>query len=276
MNNNIYPVIVSIIKQEHKYIEEFVKYHLALGFKHICIYDNEDEPNTYDKILESYKNYITIIHIPTPKTININTQLAILNHFQNVILKYNDYITHATHIDIDEFIVLKKHNNICDFIIDYIKNDCGGIGMNWRFFGSSGHKIPTNEPVTIRFTKCQEKANNHIKSLYDVKKAVGFLGTMHLVFLNDGYHVKSTNGDIITKPYNDNPVIDVIQLNHYKCKTKYEFLITRQRGRADTNNTDDYLEYISIDYDKVFNNFDLNDVEDLTAKTFYENILVIK
>jgi hypothetical protein len=29
------PVIVCIAKKEHKYIEEFVKYHLALGFKYI-------------------------------------------------------------------------------------------------------------------------------------------------------------------------------------------------------------------------------------------------
>ena len=38
----MYPVIVCIAKKEHDYIEEFVKYHLELGFTSIYLYDNED------------------------------------------------------------------------------------------------------------------------------------------------------------------------------------------------------------------------------------------
>ena len=49
-NANMYPVIVCIAKKEQDYIEEFVKYHLHLGFKHIYIYDNEDIP-TYENML---------------------------------------------------------------------------------------------------------------------------------------------------------------------------------------------------------------------------------
>jgi hypothetical protein len=33
----MYPVIVCIAKKEQDYIEEFVKYHFALGFKYIFI-----------------------------------------------------------------------------------------------------------------------------------------------------------------------------------------------------------------------------------------------
>jgi len=46
-------------------------------------------------------------------------------------------------MDCDEFIVLKHHNNIKDFINDYIKNDCVGIGINWRFLKNNY----TNEPL---------------------------------------------------------------------------------------------------------------------------------
>lgn len=39
-------------------------------------------------------------------------------------------------------------------------------------------------------------------------------------------YTKSTNNTIINGPFNDDIDFDVIQLNHYKCKT-------RTRGRAD-------------------------------------------
>ena len=61
----ILPVILCIAKLESNYIEEFVKYHLALGFSHIFIYDNEDIP-TYKTILNKYsEDFVTIIHFPT-------------------------------------------------------------------------------------------------------------------------------------------------------------------------------------------------------------------
>ena len=59
----IHPAIVCIAKKEHDYIEEFIKYHLALGFKYIYLYDNEDTP-TYETMLDKYKDNIKVIHLP--------------------------------------------------------------------------------------------------------------------------------------------------------------------------------------------------------------------
>ena len=45
--------ICAIAKNEDLYLDEWIQYHLALGFKHIFLYDNHDEP-TLDKILRSF------------------------------------------------------------------------------------------------------------------------------------------------------------------------------------------------------------------------------
>jgi hypothetical protein len=131
----MFPVIVCIAKKEQDYIEEFIKYHLALGFKYIYLYDNEDTP-TYESLLENYKNNLKVIHFPY-NNYHVGVQYICLDNFIKNYL-FSSEITHVAHIDIDEFIVLKKHENICDFIKEYIVDDCHGIGMNWRFFGSSG------------------------------------------------------------------------------------------------------------------------------------------
>jgi len=255
------PIIICVAKKEHDYIEEFVKYHLALGFKYIYIYDNEDTP-TYESILHKYKDNIKVIHFPQP-----GLQYIALEHFINNYLFTTD-ITHVAHIDVDEFIVLKKHKNIVDFINEYIVDDCQGIGMNWRFFGSSGKTEKTkNEPNTIRFIMCEKNGNNHIKTIFKKDNFLRY-NTCHDVFYSFG-HTKSTMGNIIQGPFNNNIDLSVIQLNHYKCKTLNEFKHIRTRGKADY--VGDYGENV----EENFRRFDINEVGDLTAFNFYKNTLDI-
>jgi len=256
--DEIRPVILCIAKLEGNYIEEFVKFHLALGFSHIFIYDNEDIP-TYREILKNYSDHlITVIHYPTKYQ-----QMNAYYHFINNIL-FNSNITHVACIDVDEFIVLKQHNNIKDFIKEFIVGDCQGIGMNWRFFGSSGHtEAKTEEPLTKRFTLCQKDGNVHIKTLFKKDNFVRF-NTMHDVILSNGY-IKNTNGQIINGPFNHNVDLSYIQLNHYKCKTLEEFKYISSRGQADRN-------VIPPDPIKNFAHYDINEVEDSTAHDFYSKI----
>ena len=107
----IKPVIVAIAKLEQNYIKEWVDYHLLLGFDKIFLYDNEDTP-VYNDLLQN--NKVEVIHVlgnNYPKPV----QYHCLEHF-NFNFINNKNITHVLHIDIDEFVALKKHSNIKDFI----------------------------------------------------------------------------------------------------------------------------------------------------------------
>jgi len=249
----IFPVIVAIAKMEERYIQEWVEYHLALGFKHVYLYDNEDKP-IYGEILKNYP--VTVTHFPG-NNFSKGVQYLILDHF---VEHFMEQSTHVLHIDIDEFVVLKKHNNIIDFINEYISGYCVGIAINWRFFGASGHKEPSNEPVTLRFTMCSNDGNKHIKTLF---KTTSFLNwnTVHDISTKGG-SIKSTKRNIITGPFNENIDLSVIQLNHYKSKTLPEFTESRLRGRADFTVLDKYTN-------DIFETYNVNDVEDLTAHDFY-------
>lgn len=261
----IFPAVVCVAKFESDYIKEFVKYHLALGFEKIFLYDNEDEP-TYEKLLAEYSNKLVVTHIPN-NNYSKPIQYHVLDHFVENYMDRTD-ITHVIHIDIDEFIALKKHKNIKDFISEYIIGNCAGIGMNWRFFGSSHHKTKENLPVTTRFTMCHEKGNKHIKTLFDKRYFLHY-HTCHNIVVKNNYHIKSTNGTIIRGPFNTNIDIDVIQLNHYKCKTFVEFKFARTRGRADIFVGKNFVENI----ERNFFLHDNNDVVDLYARDFYLSIL---
>ena len=258
-------VIVCVAKLEKDYIEEFVKYHLALGFDTIYIYDNEEIP-TYKSLLNNYGNKIVVIHNPKKPI-----QYEALRHFEKNFM-YNNNITHVAHIDVDEFICLKMHKNIKEFIKQYIIRDCAGIGMNWRFFGSSGRTEKENLPLTDRFIMCEKDGNAHIKTLYNVHFFNNYQ-TVHDIVIKPEYpnhHIKSTNGTIIRGPFNYNIDQSVIQLNHYKTKTFPEFNYIRSRGYADAGFE---KKQSTKEIEDSFKTYDKNDVRDMTAYYFYKTIV---
>ena len=257
--------IVCIAKLEYYYIVEFVTYHLLLGFDTIYIYDNEEIP-IYHKILKDYLKYIKIIHLPG-NNYHKGVQYIALDHFVKNYM-YKDGLSHICHIDCDEFIALKKHKQIKDFIKEYIKDDCAGIGMNWRFFGSNGLEEYNERPILERFTKCAKEGNIHIKTLIDTSKFSHFLDC-HSINTKNNSKVKNTKGEVIIGAFNKDIDLSVIQLNHYKCKTLQEFKFIRQRGNADFNSSNQ-------PENDIINNFkiyDKNEVEDLTAYNFYKKFI---
>jgi hypothetical protein len=267
------PVIFTIAKYEKQYIEEFVMYHLGLGFSHIYIYDNEDVP-TYKYILDKYilENKVTCIHYPG-NDYQEGVQGMITKHFiQNFMFQNNN--THTCGIDIDEFIVLKRHNKITNFIKKFIVDDVAGITMNWRFFGSSNLKINDNRPVTQRFIMRQKGYSTHVKTIFDNSKFSHFR-TIHIIEPKPGFVIKDTNGNIINHIAQNINIVNedddkFIQLNHYSSKTLDEFLYQRKRGCCDRNNSSQVFDMSMLD--TLFLKRDLNDVNDLFAYNKYKSI----
>lgn len=256
----MFPVIVCVARDEKLYIEEFVRYHIGIGFKHIIIYDNEDKP-TYENQLRRYKDYIKVMHLPPTayKELDKNIREIALEDFANrFFLKTN--ITHVAHIDIDEYIVLKKNANIIDFINKNIIDDCEGIAINRRFFGSARNIEHTNRPVTMRFTLCQTDCDKkNVKLLFRKDQFIKYNSPQD-VSLKSG-HIKTTKGAIFQDPSTTDPDYTSIQLNCYRAKTLPEYKMKHLK-----NDSKEEHERVETE----FALYDTNDKKDIFAQTFYK------
>lgn len=205
--------LVCIAKNEDNYIQEWCDYHLKLGFDHIFIYENNWRCN-----LNSDK----ITKIPFDGQV---MQVPSYNHF---IQNYSDKYEWAAFFDVDEFLVLKKHSNVKEFINDY--KEYNAIGVNWYFFGSNNQSFVEGEYSLLkRFTKRSSKINEHIKTILKLNKNT--LMGVH----NPNIQIVDTNYNLFSGPFNPNGDDNIAQLNHYFSKTKEEFNLKRSRGRADAN-----------------------------------------
>lgn len=217
LTDNVDAVICAIMLNEERYIDEWIKYHLFLGFSHIYIYDNSDDNVLKDK----HSDRTTIIHYPG-KT----KQLEVYNIF---IPQYKSKHIWVAFIDCDEFIVLKKHDNILSFLNQY--NNCTSIALNWLMFGTNNEKEYRDEPVTKRFTYCSNYINNHIKCITKLSYIDNYENPHRPVLLKGV--IFDTNKNLIIDSLNPGGDAKIACIHHYYTKSEQEFREKLERGRAD-------------------------------------------
>lgn len=234
--------IVCIAKNEDKYIDEWIDYNIKLGFDNIILYQNNWRYNS---------------NRPNVKKIIADGESMQLKCYNSFVENYWHTTDWAAFIDVDEFIVLKKHKNIKDFLSDY--ENFNSIGINWVFFGDNGLIEPDEEYSVIkRFTKRQKSINAHVKNI--VKMSSRPYMNIH----NPNFNWIDTNKNQQSGPFNPNGDDTIAQINHYWTKTISEFKEKISRGRADTKEKRQLSEFDA--------NISFNEVEDLLAYNFmYKN-----
>jgi hypothetical protein len=235
--------ICAVAKCEDYYLEEWLDYNYKLGFDHIFLFQNDWRTNVERPFLTK--------KIWDGKSV----QLKVYNNF----LKNNTDYDWIAIIDCDEFIVLKKHDNIKEFIEEF-KDKANVIGLNWYMYGSLGIKKRQCNSLIKMFKMRNEHPNQHIKIIINknVNKKFGS------IILNPHYSTKKsmdTNGKFFNGPFNPDGPTDVAYINHYYYKTKEDWELRCIRGKADT-----YLPQNPNIWEEEKNND--NNVEDLSAYNF--------
>lgn len=243
-------VICAIALNEEKYIDEWIKYHIALGFQHIYIYDN-----SIDYSLKSKESSIvTVIHFPGPQR-----QLEAYDIF---VTSYKSKHKWAAFMDCDEFIVLKKHKNIIDFLNEY--DEFSGVGLNWLFFGTANQLSYRDEPVTKRFQLCSTGLDSQIKCIVKISNIYKYT-TPHSPILENGI-ICNTNRNKIESDFNTDLNSNIAYIHHYYTKSEQEFREKIERGRADIPKKRSLDELVDIHQKN-------NDIQNSDAWDFYSKHL---
>jgi hypothetical protein len=264
--------LVAIAKMEHNYIEEWVRYNLYIGFDHIYIYENDDEPK-YAEMLKQFPQ-VTVIHYPGAGTPTRSVQYHMLQDFCR---DYKDNHKWIAHFDLDEFLVLKKHKTIYEFCEEYLGKNEGGIGFCWAHFGDNGHANYSPEPVTFRFTKREnlETIKSSFVKCIVCSSCIRKYTDFHIPDLLQG-SIRTTSGTLVQSRETKDLSNDVAQLNHYLCKSWEEFERKKIRGQAGLPSThpNRFGKGKGGRYSKeFFDQNNKNEIDDFLAKQIYEECL---
>ena len=240
--------LFSCAKNEHDYIYEWIYYHLKIGFDEIYICDTSDDNNMKTCTFKN-DSQIKLVHEKLNGREFGHLQYEFQNkYFNNFIKKKHKW---CAFIDVDEFIVIKKHKNIKEFL-NSINFENGSLGMNWVIFGNNNQLKYIKEPVIKRFTKCDNKCDKHVKILV-CTKSVNHFNNQHFAVLNEGHQINENKKKFKCGPWQEDSSNNHIQVNHYVLKSKEEYLNRTKNHHCRQYNDTHYILH------------NRNHIEDLTA-----------
>jgi hypothetical protein len=230
-------LLCAIVKNENRYLDEWLKYYKNLGFDKVILYDNNDS----EKIQHSFKNFVEIIDY-RGRHVSIEKRMGAFDHGVQE-EAYNDcYHNHAegydwiAYFDIDEFLVIDEGKTINQFLSQKKFAQVDAIQLNWRIFGDNGLVHYEDKPVRERFTMPAMLQTNHVKTIIRTNNPNFKSLCCHYAEIINGKYVYP-NGNKTEKGFKQPIDYEGAHLDHYFTKTIEEW-IDRKIGKTSATGKD--------------------------------------
>lgn len=223
-------IICAIVKDETPYLIEWVEHHLKIGIDHFVLYDNNSTipvKQTLDQFVK--KGIVEVIDCPITNT----PQLKAYTH---CLYNMHGQTKWIAYIDLDEFIILKKHSDIHYFLSEF--DEYAGVCMNWVIYTANNHITQPEGPVMLNYTEASPDdfpPNKHIKSIVRPNYVHTFLSS-HYPIYDDDYYAVNEKFQYVPNAFSDF-FNEIIQLNHYFTKSFDEWLTKIEKGMSDSFRT---------------------------------------
>lgn len=198
------------IKNEARYIPEYIEFHLLQGFDHFIFYDNESNDNLLE-VISPYieQNLVEIRYYP--ELGNQSKNFWIMNHCCNEQKTKTKWLHfHA----LDERLYCPDGSKVTDFLEDY--EQYGGVAVAWTYFNSNGHQKRPEGLIIDNFTEYYDDPWKHIKTIIQPSKTQGHNGNPHCFRYSSGHLAVDENFNPTPGPFSKNDyTYNKIKLNHY-------------------------------------------------------------
>lgn len=225
--------LCGIFKNEAKFLDEWIQFHLVIGIDHFYLYNNNSDDN-YTEILKPYIDMGIVDLIDWPFN---HSQM---NAYQDCYNKHRNDTNWLTFIDVDEFICPISTNDIKSWLASY--KNYPGVAVYWKQFGSNGKLYHDNNKLVIeQYTQCWPKPSTYTKMFCNMEFPIVKFKNPH-IFNSKIYGIK-------VPPINQYKKIitlgihrisrfgsSTIQINHYWGKAHDSFIENK------INRTDVYHE----------------------------------
>lgn len=231
--------IVCWIKNEERYIGEWLRFHRSVGVRHFILYNDGSTDETVDAIRKALRqDEFTII--PWSMRMRDEASGEMLNAqtiaFTHAILNFGGQFSHMAFIDVDEFLLPKSGSTLQEALAG--AQGFPNISLPWHMFGHGGHATQPASAVPAAYTKrvadpMQRHAHAfNFKCIVDPTE-VTHVSVHHFQTRSHGDRTANDAGNIVDRRARKDADFysnRFIQLNHYYSRSKEEFMRKIDRG----------------------------------------------
>ena len=231
--------ILTVIKNEHEYLDEWIQYHLNLGIEHIFIFEDIDS-NSHKKICDKYDNVsLNSIDIVLNDEDRIKTSEFKLTKEKNpqeiyfpkalIWIKRNYQYDWCFVIDIDEFIT--PYKPITDVLSEFQGYD--SIVIQWKVFGANGQVSKPSyidKGVVKTYTKESNYAGHYVLE-WTTKTCYNLHTFKKSYFKNNHQPTDDCKWCRTDFSHSRSKIVyDKMYIKHYMTKSWEEYIGKRKRG----------------------------------------------
>lgn len=230
--------VCAIFKNENRFFNEWLNYHLLAGVDHFYLYNNFSD-DEYQETLKPYidKGLVTLIDWPVP--------FGQYQAYQNCVENYSAESNWIGFLDLDEFAVPYETKDLKQWLLKYGKFP--GVSCYWKMFSSGGIiKENAEKPITEQFFICSDLLS--YKSFLNTKfsKWISKKSRSPHFFKFKFFNRVCAEDPMYYAGLSSKPKHVRAQINHYFCKS-YEYF-----------------------YNKKVRNGSLSEKIDLSMKSFFD------
>ncbi|AEV98659.1 hypothetical protein A4D02_34825 [Niastella koreensis] len=224
--------LAAILRDEEPFLDEWLVYHKMIGINHFFLYD--DAPDLpLKKLLQPHAAYVTVIpwyHMHEERP-GINRQTKAYTH---ALQEYGSGFEWITFIDGDEFIVLRKHDTINEFLLDF--PEAVSITLHWHVFGHNNFYDDPPGLITASLIRRKGKPSENVKSITR-PGAIASIENAHVCVLKYSSRV-DTNNKVLEDLYEG--ISEVAHINHYQCRSFKRWMRRANRGEVTFDNMESF------------------------------------
>lgn len=221
--------LCAVIRDEDPFLDEWMAYYLHLGVEEFFLYDNGSRiplRRSLAKFAGPGGAPVRVHDAPGRAM-----QMVVYNHCLG---SYVGQCRWMAFVDVDEFIVPREHDALAPMLQEF--EPYAGLAVNWRVFGSGGHKLRPAGLQLENYTRALEKEHpihKHVKCVVDPGRAKFFFNPHMCMTREPGENVVTENHEPLAAAVTEVPSWEKGQINHYYFRSKQDYHAKLQTPRAD-------------------------------------------
>ncbi|HEY8527407.1 MAG TPA: glycosyltransferase family 2 protein [Acidimicrobiales bacterium] len=201
------------VKDEARFLPEWLAHHVALGVEHVVVYDNASRDGTREAI-EPFvaEGLVTYVHWPAVP-VSPGSHLDFLARF-------GPTCRWAAFLDADEFVV-EAEPGALRAALDAAR-DRPALALNERYFGSAGHETIPAGLVTERFDRASAEITDHVKVIAQ-PAAVARYRNPHNFYYRRGRLARTPDGRRVFGSFVTPAAEPSLVIHHYVYRSREDY-----------------------------------------------------
>jgi Glycosyl transferase family 2 len=214
------------VKDEARFLPEWLAHHLELGVEHVVVYDNNSSDGTAEAIAPFVaEGSVTVVPWPT-------VPASPASHL-DFLARFGPGCAWVAFLDADEFLVEPEPGALAATLAAAGPR-VPAIGVNWRYFGSAGHERIPAGLVTERFDRADAAPCYHVKAIAR-PAAVYRYRNSHNFYYRGGRLARTPQGRRVYGSFVSPPDRPRLVINHYVYRSREDYERKAARGFVDAS-----------------------------------------